>query len=318
MKLKIIVPIVAVVIVLVLAIILLNGIITDKADKVILIGYSKYSQQWIDIKNGAISAGGKSGVDIAAIACDSKQKTLDQIGMIEDAISEDIKAIILMPTNLNLLENVIGDIKRRKINLIILDDSTAINEYAYFGTSIDVLGIKLAEDIEKAQTKPINVACIFTYDDSGKSVALYDSFKQYSDSSENINIVSESVSASDFNLAASIARNIISEKKADYIVCFDETITEGVASSIKNIVDEKGKRHIDIKVAGLGFADSCAKYIEDDIIISLAIQNYYGMGYLALSNYNKKGIYNIFAEHAIAHKSDIFNGNLSKILFEHD
>lgn len=317
MKLKIILPIVAVVIVLVLAIILLDGIITVKQDKVMLIGYSKYSQKWIDIKNGAISAGEKNGVNVAAIACDSKQKTLDQISMIQDAISDNVEAIILMPTNLSLLENVIADIKRNKINLIILDDPTAIDEYQYVGTSINELGINLAKDIEKNEIEPIDVACIFTYDDSGKSLASYNSFMQYAKTSKNLNVVSESVCAPDTNLAASIAKSIIVEKQADYIVCFDETITEGVASSVKSIM-ERGNKNISIKVTGIGFVDCCAKFIEDDIITALAIQNYYGMGYLALSNFDKKGDDSIFAEYVIAHKKDIFSGGFPQILFDLD
>lgn len=317
MKLKIILPIVAVVIVLVLAIILLDGIITVKQDKVMLIGYSKYSQKWIDIKNGAISAGIKNGVDVAAIACDSKQKTLDQISMIQDAISEKVKAIILMPTNLSLLENVITEIKRNKIDLIILDDPTAADEYLYVGTSINELGTNLAKDIEKNEIASIDVACIFTYDDSGKSLASYNSFVQYA-KTKNLNVVSESVCAPDTNLAASIAKSIIAEKQADYIVCFDETITEGVASSVKSIMDERNNRDINIKVAGIGFVDCCAKFIEDDIIASLAIQNYYGMGYLALSNFDQKGDDSIYAEYVIAHKNDIFNGEFPQILFDFD
>ena len=51
-------------IVVIVYIIIANGTISTENRSIVLVGYSKYSQRWIDIKEGALSAAQKRNISM--------------------------------------------------------------------------------------------------------------------------------------------------------------------------------------------------------------------------------------------------------------
>lgn len=314
MKNKTIIGIIIVIASILTMLIFYNNIFKSEKDNITLIGYSKYSTKWIDIKNGAISASEKYGYNLTAIACDSKQDIENQILLIENALKEDVDLIILLPTDLNLISSTLSKVQKSKTELIILDDYE--NEYknAYVGANIEILGKDILDNIFGPNDKDINIGCIYAYDDAGKSFKILENFEENSEFVENVTIVAVEGCYSDVKLAGSIAKKLSSNYDLDYIICFDETITKGVASFIKEEIEEN-EMNILPNVVGIGYIDDCARFLEEDILTNIVVQNYYGMGFLGVNSYFENLNRNMYVDYLIINKEDLYNIQYQKILF---
>jgi len=302
-------------------IIITNDTISTENRSIVLVGYSKYSQKWIDIKEGALSAAQKRNINMTAVACDSVHAVADQIQLIEQAIEEKPDAIIIMPTDLVELAATIEKVYQNNIDLIIIDNYQQSGERAIprVGTDASDIAQNIAEDISNSSQDEIKIGCIFSYDDNGKSFSIYNEFVKKAEEYENIKIVADTVSAIDENVASAEAEILLNTYSVDYIVCFEETLTKGACeylSKQKEANANPSKKNI--KVIGIGLIDDCAVFLEDNIIYSLGVQSYYNMGYLSVQSYADTLLADVFTAHYIIHKDELNNEKFQKILFKID
>ena len=178
MSRKILLVLIALSIIVLAIVILSDETIFINKKSIVLVGYSKYSQEWIDIKEGALSAGQKQGVGITAVACDSIHAVSDQIQLIEQAIDDKADAIIIMPTDMEELSNTIERVVNNNIDLIIIDNYQKNEDFFIprVGTNIFEISENLALNVAMSSNDEINIGCIFSYDDNGKSLAIYNEF----------------------------------------------------------------------------------------------------------------------------------------------
>lgn len=317
MSRKIILILVVVIIIVLTAVIFTDDTIFLNKKNIVLVGYSKYSQTWIDIKEGAISAGQKEGMNVAAVASDSVHAVADQIQLIEKAVEDRADAIIIMPTDLDELSDVIAKVVHNNIELIIIDNHQTNEEFFVqrIITNTEKLSKDMAVDIAQSSQKDIKIGCIFSYDDNGKSFLIYNEFIKEIKTHENITIVAESISAIDENVASAETSILLGTYDLDYVVCFDETITKGASEYLYKIVEAENQTQVKTKIIGLGSIDECAKFLEDGIIYSLGVQIYYNMGYLSVLNYAQAIQKDTYSAHYIVHKEDLSKEEYQKILF---
>lgn len=187
------------------------------------------------------------------------------------------------------------------------------------GTNASDIAQDIAEDISNSSKDRINIGCIFSYDDNGKSFSIYNEFVKKAAEYENIKIVADTVSAIDENVASAEAEILLNTFSVDYIVCFEETLTKGACEYLsKQIEDNTNPNAKNIMVIGIGLIDDCAVFLEDNILYSLGLQSYYNMGYLSVQAYADTLPADIYAAHYIIHKDDLNDEKYQKILFKID
>lgn len=318
---KILIVVIALIIIVLAIIALTDNTMFLNERNIVLVGYSKYSQKWIDIKEGALSSGQKQGINLTAVASDSIHAVNDQIELIEQAIDEKPDAIIIMPTDLSQLSDVIEKVIYNNIDLIIIDNYEHNQDYDIprVGIDINTLSVDLASVISESKNNEIKVGCIFTYEDNGKSSAIYNEFAKIIRDYNNIVIIEERISATDENVAAAATEVMLNTYKLDYIVCFEETITKGAGEYLYKQI-ESGNIGLDTSpsIIGIGSVDDCVFFLEENIISSLCIQSYYNMGYLAVQNYGESYLTSFYAAHFIVQKEDLMKEEYQKILFRID
>lgn len=318
---KILLILVAVIIIVFAVIALTDNTLFLNEKSIVLVGYSKYSQKWIDVKEGALSAAQKQGINITAVACDSIHAVSDQIDLIEQAIDEKPDTIIIMPTDLYQLSSIIEKVMYNNIDLIIIDNYQNSEEFSFprIGIDVSVLSDDLADAISKSKDGDIKVGCMFSYDDNGKSANIYNEFVKSVRNFDNITIVEETVSATDENVAGAATEVMINTYDLDYIVCFEETITKGASDYLhKQIENTDRSLALSPKIVGIGSVDGCIRYLEDGIISLLVLQSYYNMGYLAIPNYEETYPSNVYTAYLIIKKEDLMNEDFQKIIFRID
>jgi len=207
------------------------------------------------------------------------------------------------------------------IDLIIIDNYQQSMDFDIprVGIDISMLSDDLVHTILQSTDREIKVGCIFSYDDNGKSSAIYSEFAKRAKEYENITIIEKGISATDENVARAATEVMLNTYELDYIICFEETITKGASEYLyKQIESRDGEFAPSPKIVGMGSVDECVRFLEDNIISSLGIQSYYNMGYLAVQNYEDSYPSDVYTTHFIIQKEDLMNEDYQKILFRID
>lgn len=234
---------------------------------------------WTVVQMGAEAAGKEFNVNIDFDGPSYERDIDGQIGMVQDAIDDDVDALVLAASDYELLVPVAEKAKAAGIPVIIIDSNLNSERMdSFIGTDNVDAGRKLGESlIEKVGAQSRIVVMSFV---KGTATAVqrekgfFDEISKY----EGIEVIDTLYCNSEESLAKQLTIDIVnSDPEIDAFVCLNAYGTVGTAYAI----DEMGKAG-EIKIIGFDSTPEEISFMEKGVIQSLVIQNPFNMGYLGV------------------------------------
>lgn len=252
----------------------------QKKERIAVICKGEQHQFWQTVKAGAEEAGEELGVEITFEAPKNETQIDVQIEMVEKAIKDRVDAILLAPLDTDKLNDVIDQATELGIPVLTFDsDVTTQSRVATIGTD-NITGGSIAarNAIEQIGTKG-KVAVISFVKGAQTANDREQGFIQEMSKYEGIEIIGTEYCNGDPDLAKEQAETFISENPD--LKCIYAT-NEGSALGAAQAVQDS-----EVTVIGFDSSDDEIKYLENDWIQGMMVQNPYNMGYLGVRNIYK-------------------------------
>ena len=296
---------------------LINGYIKNKQKNLTLIGYSKYSEEWQQMESGAEAAAERFGYNLESIACDSKKDTQTQIELINKAVENEADAILIFPTDIQGLESVLKLARKNNIKIIIQNELDYRDVYPCVGTDKYAAGETLARTLVSDSVGEQKIVCMKSENNADNEI--YNGFVNYISAFQRIKIVDESNIIQDKNLASSTARSILEENQnIDYIVCFHNDLTLGVATALKKYIHdtmESSSEKKTISVLGFGHTLDNIGLLEEGYIDYMVFENYYAIGYMSVKDLFIQDSNCEYVDFLMISKDNLYDEKTQKIIF---
>lgn len=252
----------------------------QKKERIAVICKGEQHQFWQTVKAGTEDAGEELGVEISFEAPEDESQIDVQIGMVKKAIESRADAILLAPLDTDKLNDVIDQATEQGIPVLTFDsDVTTQSRVATIGTD-NITGGSIAarNAIEQIGTKG-KVAVISFVKGAQTANDREQGFIQEMGKYEGIEIIGTEYCNGDPDLAKEQAETFIRENPD--LKCIYAT-NEGSALGAAQAVQDSA-----ITVIGFDSSDDEIKYLENDWIQGMMVQNPYNMGYLGVRNIYK-------------------------------
>lgn len=299
-----------------------TGIVSQNKN-VAVITKGSDSDFWNDVKSGALSAANEYNINITVDGPNSEEDYKAQNKLIEEAISNNVGAIILSAIDYEKNASAVQKAADNGIKIITLDSDVDVkNKELFIGTDNISAGEKAAKqavEFCKGQ-KSINIGIVNHGENTENSKNRLKGFKDYINKIENAKIVDTLNIESNEKSATEGAKKLLEKNKnINVLVGFNEWSSLGVGCAIK----ELGLKD---KVFAVGFDSnvSCVGMLETGEIDALIVQNPFSMGYLSVSKASeilsgkKENESIINTDTYVVNRKNMFSPSVQKILFSFD
>lgn len=299
-----------------------TGIVSQNKN-VAVITKGSDSDFWNDVKSGALSAANEYNINITVDGPNSEEDYKAQNKLIEEAISNNVGAIILSAIDYEKNAGAVQKAADNGIKIITVDSDVDVkNKELFIGTDNISAGEKAAKqavEFCKGQ-KSINIGIVNHGENTENGKNRLKGFKDYINKIENAKIVDTLNIESNEKSATEGAKKLLEKNKnINVLVGFNEWSSLGVGCAIK----ELGLKD---EVFAVGFDSNvnCVGMLETGEIDALIVQNPFSMGYLSVSKASeilsgkKENESIINTDTYVVNRKNMFSPSVQKILFSFD
>lgn len=247
--------------------------------KIALIVKTIYGYYWGTVKLGADTAAREFNVNVDFNGPGNEQDVDGQIKLVEQALSENVDALILAASDYEGLVKVTEKAHDKRIPVIIIDSEVESGEIeSYIATDNIDAGNKAGKAVVELAGKSCKVAIINFVKGSRnaeqREEGLLDTLSAY----PGIQVVAKEYCSSDRELAFQLANEILAENRdTGVFVTFNDVASEGVADAVDQL-NLAGQ----VKIVAFDNTPKEIDYLEKGVIQALIIQNPFSMGYLSV------------------------------------
>ncbi len=253
----------------------------DKAEnqKIALIVRTIYGHYWGTVKLGADTAAREFNVIVDFNGPGNEQDVEGQIKLVEQALSENVDALILAASDYEGLVEVTEKALGKRIPVIIVDSEVATGEIdSYIATDNIDAGKKAGKAVIEVAGERCNVAIINFVKGSRNAEQREEGLLETLSAYPEIQVIAKEYCSSDKNLAFGLANEILTENHDNLVfVTFNDVASEGVADAVaqRNLAGQ-------VKIIAFDNTPREIDYLEKGVIQALIIQNPFSMGYLSV------------------------------------
>ena len=256
-----------------------NSLNFEEKPKIALVLKMNTGYHWGTIKQGADTAAREFNVNLYFYAPLQEEDVQGQIDLVNQALDENVDALILAASDYKQLVEVTEKAYNKKIPVILIESLVDTDKiHSYIATDNIEAGRKAGNTLVEIAGTECNVAIMnfikgtSSADDREKGllevIGLYPS----------INVVAKEYCFSNLNRAINLTREIIANNEnLDAIIALNSVSSEGVAQAVEEL-GLGGK----IKIIAFDSTINEIEYLEEGIIHATIIQNPFAMGYLGV------------------------------------
>ena len=256
-----------------------NSLNFEEKPKIALVLKMNTGYHWGTIKQGADTAAREFNVNLYFYAPLQEEDVQVQIDLVNQALDENVDALILAASDYKQLVEVTEKAYNKKIPVILIESLVDTDKiHSYIATDNIEAGRKAGNTLVEIAGTECNVAIMnfikgtSSADDREKGllevIGLYPS----------INVVAKEYCFSNLNRAINLTREIIANNEnLDAIIALNSVSSEGVAQAVEEL-GLGGK----IKIIAFDSTINEIEYLEEGIIHATIIQNPFAMGYLGV------------------------------------
>jgi ribose transport system substrate-binding protein len=254
---------------------------SDGKIKVIFIAMDSIDEHWLKVKAGTEDKAAELGnVALTFNAPPGKVDASVQLQMVEDAITQQVDAILLAPLNRDALVPGVEKAKAAGIKVVIIDSGVSTSDYdAFFSTDNGAAARLAADELAKLINSQGKIAIVNAQAGSGTTMTRENDFKdQITKNYPNITIVGTQYSDGDKTRALNIATDFMTANPD--LAGFYAT-NEGSTVGTGNAIDQAGKAGA-IKFVGFDWSADTKALVDNGVLQASMVQNPYQMGYLGV------------------------------------
>jgi len=235
---------------------------------------------WQVLGQGVYSAGKEFGEQVQTVGAIAEADIEGQIALLEKAIEERPKAIVLAASDYNLTVPIAKKIRDAGIPLITVDSGLngGISK-SFIATDNDKAGRQAGEAMAQGMAKDARIAVISVVKGSRTSMERESGVRGKLEEEGMTGVIRQTY-YSDASEEKSYA--IVKELLGVYpdlrgIVCLNEPTTVGAAKAVKELT-EPGE----VKMVGFDSSTEEIAFLEEGVIQAVVVQKPFNMGYLAV------------------------------------
>lgn len=233
---------------------------------------------WEVMKQGVFAAAKEYGVKVEVIGTVSESDVEEQIAMLEQAIAQKPRAIVMAATDYNRVVPVARKIVNSGIKLITVDSGLE-GEIAssLIATDNYAAGLKAGQSIQSSLPRGSSVAIISFV--KGSTTAI-ERERGVRDSLEaaGISVIGTYYSNASEEKAYDIAKNLVAnDHSIEGIIGLNEPSAVGAAKAVKEL-GAAGR----VKLVGFDSSMNEIAFLEEGILQATVVQKPFSMGYLAI------------------------------------
>lgn len=240
---------------------------------------------WDVVNNGAAAAGEELGYNIVCDAPESEVQIGVQIDLIDKAVKNGSKAIIIAPINGVDLNEALKSAESKGVKIVTIDTKTANDTFSYVGSDNYSAGAIAGREAKKLIDASGKIGVIALSEGSPSSSSRVEGFKSElgldSDSGDvKASVVDVKYCDSDKATAKQQALELISDHPdIEMIFGVNQNSTIGICEAVA----EKGLSG-SIDVVGFNASEEEIDYIKSGVLKGTIVQNPFNMGYLGVRN----------------------------------
>ncbi|MGL4676295.1 MAG: ABC transporter substrate-binding protein [Brevinema sp.] len=245
--------------------------------KIVLITMDSLDEHWFSVKKGAEESVKRyDGYTLVFRAPAGKTDPNEQTRMVEDAINQDVAAILLAPTDGAALAPVVAKVKAAGIPMILIDSPISTEDYdAFLSTDNEVAGRLAADTMAALIDNTGKIAIVHAQAASGTAIDRGKGFEdRIKEIAPGVKIVSIQYSDGDKARALNIATDIMTANP-DLIGFY--TSNEGSTVGVARAIEEKGLVG-KVKLVGFDKSQDTVRVMESGILNASMVQNPEFMG----------------------------------------
>jgi ribose transport system substrate-binding protein len=253
----------------------------DGRTKVVLITMDSVNEHWIKLRQGAEDKAKELGnINLIFNAPPGKVDAPIQVQMVEDAITQQAKVIMLAPLNATALVPVIEKAHKAGIKVVLVDAGAETQEYdTFFSTDNGAAARTAANTLAGLIGGRGKIAIINAQAGAGTTMTRENEFKdEIAKKYPGITIVGTQYSDGDKTKALNYALDFMTANPdlAGFYGCNEDSSIGGA-----NGVEQNGKVGT-IKFVGFDWTADTKAMVERGVIQASMVQNPYTMGYEGL------------------------------------
>lgn len=292
----------------------------DKSD-IAVITKSTDSNFWKAVQRGVNTAASEYNLNVLFEGPDNEEDYETQNEMIQNAVTNEMKAIVISVIDTNASVDAIQKAKEAGLFVIIIDSGINMkNMDAEISTDNYGAGIKVAEAMLKNAEGNIYVGIVNFDKNTTNGQERENGFRDRMKQEERVEIVDSINVESNVESASQGTKKLIKENPTiNAIATFNEWTTLGVGDAIKDMNQKDA-----IQVVAFDNNVISVAMLETGEIDGLLVQNPFAMGYLGIENayrlikHQQKGGKVIYTDAIFVDKENMFDTSVQKVLFPLD
>ena len=239
------------------------------------------SDFWHRVKSGVDSAATEYNIDAVFTGPKSEEDYETQNELIENAVKNGAKAIVLSAIDCEKLADAVNSAARAGVKIVAIDSEVnSQNVSTFIGTDNYEAGKSAAKAAVDGFSKEsnINIGLINYYKNTANGRLREQGFKDYISGIDNAAIVASATADSNTESAEQAALKLIAEHpEINVIAGFNEWMTLGIGNAVK-------KLGVSERVYAVGFDTNTVSLgmLETGEIDALIVQNPFAIGYMGL------------------------------------
>lgn len=235
---------------------------------------------WQVLGQGAQTAAKEFGVDVQTVGTVSESDVDGQIRLLERAIEERPRAIVLAASDYNRIVPIAEKIREAGIPLITVDSGLngGISE-SFIATDNYEAGKQAGDALLNVLPKDAPIAIIGVVKVSATSIERERGARDSLAAAGATNVLPETYySNSSETIAYDIAKKLLRDRPdLKGIVCLNEPTTVGTAKAVQEFAANRG-----IRMVGFDGSTDEVAFLEDGVLQAIVVQKPFNMGYLAV------------------------------------
>jgi len=237
----------------------------------------KLSESWENFKQGAEQAGTDLNANIRMISLGNEEssKLEEQIELLEREVNSDADAIVIAPVDHEKMAESLAKMKRN-IPVILVESSVdSRQQYEIIACDNKKMGSALAEEVMRHGNLRKKILLIGGDISCSSVLDREEAFRNTMKISYNKILEWDEADYSSETILSYLKSNNV-----DVIVAFDTEILENAAKALKEYEDQYPPQLTELY--GVGSSSKVIRYLENDNIVSIVVQDDYSMGYLGV------------------------------------
>lgn len=291
----------------------------EKKSRITVIAKAVNSNFWHRVRDGADAAATEYNVDFLFLGPENEEDYSAQIELIEGAVRGGTDAIILSAIDYERLSEVVDKAARTGVRILTVDSDVSSRNVSTFIATDNVKAGRVAAEAAVSgfsSQSEIKIGLVNYYESTENGQSREEGFKEYIKSVPNAEIVCKETADSNTESAAAAAERLMTEHpEINVIVGFNEWLTLGVGSAIKN-KNAAGR----IRAVGFDTNTVSIDMLEKGEMDALIVQNPFAIGYLGVKcavgllngeTYSERQYTDVVA----VTKENMFDSEIQKLLF---